>query len=135
MIYYLDTSALLKFVKSEKESETLTEWRQELGDEVELLTSELSELELTRSLQRAGTDTTQVPYFVRKALDGIFLSFLDRSARLLAISYEIRQLGSLDAIHLATADRVRNHLSALVTYDRELADAAKELGLPVSAPA
>jgi predicted nucleic acid-binding protein len=43
-------------------------------------------------------------------------------------------LGSLDAVHLATADPFRDELTQFVTYDRELAAAADERGFPVSAP-
>ena len=52
-----------------------------------------------------------------------------------ARSYGIRKLGSLDAIHLATADPFLDELTGFVTYDPELAAAATELGLPVVAPA
>jgi hypothetical protein len=40
----------------------------------------------------------------------------------------------LDAIHLATADPFLTELTDFVTYDGELAAAATELGLPVTAP-
>jgi len=49
-------------------------------------------------------------------------------------SYGIRKLGSLDAIHLASADPFRPELTGFVTYDGELAAAAAELGIPVVAP-
>ncbi|MCC6832386.1 MAG: PIN domain-containing protein [Thermoleophilia bacterium] len=44
-------------------------------------------------------------------------------------------LRSLDAIHLASADLVRDELAAVVTYDVRLAAAARDLGLGVAAPA
>ncbi|MEU9043519.1 MULTISPECIES: hypothetical protein [unclassified Kitasatospora] len=43
-------------------------------------------------------------------------------------------IGSLDALHLAGADPFRTELTDFVTYDREPAHAADELGFPVSAP-
>jgi predicted nucleic acid-binding protein len=42
---------------------------------------------------------------------------------------------TLDAIHLATAVTVAGELSAFVSYDKRLSDAAKEIGLTVEAPA
>ena len=45
------------------------------------------------------------------------------------------ELRSLDAIHLATAERVRDDLGGIVTYDERLAAAAKALGYRVAAPA
>jgi predicted nucleic acid-binding protein len=44
-------------------------------------------------------------------------------------------LRSLDAIHLATAERLGSDLGGLVTYDDRLAHAARRLGLRVSSPA
>lgn len=51
-----------------------------------------------------------------------------------AMSYRLTRLGSLDAIHPASADPFRAELSAFVTYDQELAKAAADLGFPVAAP-
>ena len=59
MIYF-DTSALVKFVKREPESEALRSWRGRLPPGTELATSELAELEITRTLLRAGVDHQRV---------------------------------------------------------------------------
>jgi hypothetical protein len=42
---------------------------------------------------------------------------------------------SLDAIHLATALRIRSQLTSFITYDKRLADAAQAAGLTVDMPA
>lgn len=42
---------------------------------------------------------------------------------------------SLDAIHLATAERLRGEIGELITYDDRMADAARSLGHRVTAPA
>lgn len=52
----------------------------------------------------------------------------------MARSYGIRRLGSLTAIHLATADPFLAEVTGFVTYDAELAAAATGLGLPAIAP-
>ena len=44
-------------------------------------------------------------------------------------------LRTLDAIHLAAAMSLRDGLSAFVTYDKRLAAAAQDAGLPVRSPA
>jgi predicted nucleic acid-binding protein len=44
-------------------------------------------------------------------------------------------LRSLDAIHLATAEQLRDELTAFVTYDKRLASHAHDHGLPVATPA
>jgi predicted nucleic acid-binding protein len=41
---------------------------------------------------------------------------------------------SLDAIHLATALRIRSQLTSFITYDKRLADAAQVAGLAVDMP-
>jgi predicted nucleic acid-binding protein len=43
-------------------------------------------------------------------------------------------LGSLDAIHLATARRLGQDLGTIVTYDERMAEAASHLGHRVVAP-
>ena len=134
MIYF-DSSALLKFVKPEKESPTLRSWRQAQPAQTELVTSQLAQLEISRTLLRAGVDHQRVPYVVGQAIRGLFLVDVTSTVLTRARSYGMRRLGSLDAIHLATADPFLADLTAFVTYDAELADAATELGLPALAPA
>ena len=131
---YLDSSALLKFVKPEPQSQALRTWRVELPPGVELLTSQLASLEITRTLLRAGVDHDRVPYVVGQALRGLYLVDVTSTVLTRARSYGIRQLGSLDAIHLATADPFVPELTGLVTYDAELAAASLELGIAVIAP-
>jgi predicted nucleic acid-binding protein len=133
-VIYLDSSALLKFVKAEPESQALRKWRVELGAEVELLTSQLAALELGRTLLRAGVKHDRVPYVVGQALRGLYLVDVTSTVLTRARSYGTRRLGSPEAIHLATADPFRPELSGLVTYDAELADASAELGIPVISP-
>ncbi len=131
---YLDACALIKFIRPEKETGALRAWRQALPNGTELLTSELSQLEITRTLVRAGADHQRVPYFVGQALRGVYLVDLTSMVLSRAISYRLPRLGSLDAIHLASADPFRSDLTELVTYDQELAKAASDLGFPTSTP-
>ena len=134
MIYF-DSSALLKFVKPEKESQALREWRLAQPPDSELVTSQLAQLEISRTLLRAGVDHQRVPYVVGQATRGLFLVDVTSTVLTRARSYGIRRLGSLDAIHLATADPFLAELTGFVTYDAELSAAATELGLPAVAPA
>lgn len=133
MIYF-DSSALLKFVKPDKESPALREWRLAQPADAELVTSQLAALEISRTLLRAGVDHQRVPYVVGQAMRGLFLVDVTSTVLTRARSYGIRRLGSLDAIHLATADPFLADLTGFVTYDAELAVAATELGLPAIAP-
>jgi hypothetical protein len=77
----------------------------------------------------------RVPYVVGQALRGLYLVDLTSTVLARARSYGVRRLGSLDAIHLATADPFIPELTGLVTYDAELASASTEWGITVIAPA
>lgn len=133
MIYF-DSSAVLKFVKPERETQALRTWRVERSPDVELVTSQLAALEISRTLLRAGLERDRVPYVVGQALRGLYLVDVTSTVLARARSYGVRRLGSLDAIHLATADPFLPELTALVTYDVELAAAASEFGITVVAP-
>jgi predicted nucleic acid-binding protein len=123
-VIYFDSSALLKFVKAEKESQALRKWRLAQASDSELVTSQLATLEISRTLLRAGVDHQRVPYVVGQAVRGLFLVDVTSTVLTRARSYGIRRLGSLDAIHLATADPFLTELTGFVTYDAELAAAA-----------
>ncbi len=131
---YLDSCALIKFIKQEKETDALRSWRRDLPAGTELLTSELAQLEITRTLLRAGIDYQRVPFLAGQALRGIYLVDLTSTVLSRAMSYRTLRLGSLDSMHLASADPFREDLTEFVTYDSELGQAATDLGFPVSAP-
>lgn len=132
---YLDACALVKFIKPEKETDALRAWRAALPDGTELISSELALLEITRALLRGGVDHTRVPYYVAQAARGVYVVDLSSTVLDRARSYQVARLGSLDAIHLATADPFRAELTDFVTYDVELTGAAADLGFPVTVPA
>jgi predicted nucleic acid-binding protein len=134
-VIYLDACALVKFIKPEKETEALRAWRQDLPPDAELISSELASLEITRALLRGGVDHTTVPYYVGQALRGVYVVDLSSTVLDRARSYSRAKLGSLDAIHLATADPFSAEMTAFVTYDTELAAAASDVGFTVTAPA
>ncbi len=131
---YLDACVLLKFIKSETETEALRTWRHTFPQGTELVTSELAQLEITRTLLRAGVDHQRVPYVTGQALRGVYLIDLTSTVLARAMTYRGPRLGSVDAIHLASADPFRTELTEFVTYDHELAQAAADLGFPVAAP-
>lgn len=71
---------------------------------------------------------------LREALAGVSYIALDDRVRRLAATVEPARLRSLDAIHLATALLV-DGIDEFVSYDRRLADAARDRGLNVVSPA
>ncbi len=129
-ILYLDSSAIVKLVASEQESVALHEFLSSGGPAV---ASALAKVEVHRAVNRLKPHRTcnrdDVTLLSRIALIKVDDAILQRAAQLGPTS-----LRSLDAIHLATALSVRQHLEAFVVYDRKLAEAAEQLGLAVAAP-
>lgn len=130
---YLDTSALVKLVRVERESTELADWLDE-RTELRWITSTLAEVELPRALIRAGqlAALAAVPAVLAR-LDRFEM---DSVVRATAAAFQDPSLRSLDAIHLATADVAASvaTLAAFVTYNRRLSDAARVLNMPTVAP-
>ena len=127
---YLDTSAALKLVFSEAESQALEFWITERAG-LPRVSSRLLRIELLRAVNRYGADLIDRAHVV---LSVIVLTSIDDAANS-AETIGDPLLRSLDAVHLTTAQSMRSALTAFVTYDKRLASAAAALGLPVEAPA
>ena len=128
---YLDTSALVKLIRLEPESDELAGWLDAQAP-TPWVSSTLVEVELPRALRRTDPAlTTQVPAIIAR----LARYDIDEIVRAVAAAYPNPQLRSLDAIHLATASAVfGSRLTAFVTYDQSLRAAAEELGLPIAMP-
>lgn len=127
---YLHTSAALKLVVAEPETERLELWTAERAG-IPRVSSRLLRIELLRAVTRAA------PHRISRAnlvLSAIALLSMDDVAPA-AEAIGDKTLRSLDAIHLAAAYWIRTDLSAFVCYDKRLRDSAHTLGLPVEAPA
>ncbi|WP_042403170.1 type II toxin-antitoxin system VapC family toxin [Streptacidiphilus carbonis] len=133
--YYLDACVLLKLVQSEPETPALRKWRADLGSDAYFVTSQLAGVEIARTFRRAGADRQRVPFLVSNALKGIDQILIDDEVLTRAAAFEIQKLGTLDAIHLATAQPLLAELDGFLTYDKELTAAAKDIGLTHLAPA
>jgi predicted nucleic acid-binding protein len=124
---YLDTSAFIKLVRSEPESEAL---RAELADR-ELLSSVLLSVEGRRASRRYGTFALSR---ARAALATITLLPIDQPIVDAAGKLDPAELRSLDALHLATIISLGEDVERVYCYDARLAQAAQERGIEVSAP-
>lgn len=132
MKLYLDSSALVKLVQRETESEALRRFlRRNRGDE--LVTSALARVEVVRAVYGGGAGAVAKARRQLSRLDQVLLTtdLLDRAATLAPDG----QLRSLDAVHLAAAQLVGSDLRAILTYDVRMADAARSLGFEVETPA
>lgn len=127
---YLDTSALMKLIRREPESDTLADWL-DAQTPAPWVSSTLIEVELPRALRRTEPSLlADVPPIVAR----VARYEIDEVVRA-AAAYPDAALRSLDAIHLATASAVfGTQLTAFVAYDERLLSAAAAAGLPTAAP-
>ncbi len=128
---YLDTSALMKLMRREPESDALADWLDAQAT-APWVSSTLIEVELPRALRRVEPSLlADVPKIVAR----VALYEIDEVVRAAAAAYPDATLRSLDAIHLATGDAVFGTLlTAFVSYDERLLTAAGAAGLPTAAP-
>lgn len=127
-VVYLDSSALVKLIVAEVESEALAAY---LGDHPTRVSSALARVEVMRAIRPHGPRATAR---ARQLLTRISLLHLDDALLDTAAMLDGDHLRSLDAIHIASAQTVTSDLAALITYDRRMAQAAEDLGLAVAAP-
>lgn len=129
-IWYLDSSAIVKFAVVESESVALAAWRAGLAADDNLMTCELAVTEVLRAVRRVeGDEAVALAH-----LDALDQLVMDRDLLLAAGRLGPDALRTLDAIHLAAAMTAGTELTGVVTYDDRMATAAKDLGLETVAP-
>ena len=128
---YLDTSALVKLVVAEAESAALSEYLHGFAEDT-LFTAALARTELVRAVADGGQPAILE---ARILLDSIDIVALSRALLDDAGTLPPAPLRTLDAIHLAAAQRAGRALRAVITYDNRMTDAAAALGLPTVGPA
>ena len=126
---YLDSSAILKLVFIEDESDALDAF---LRGWPRRTTSSLARVEVMRMAMRV--EDAAVTATAREVLARIDMVAVDESTLFRAIAAEPRTLRSADAIHLATAIALQPDIVGMVAYDKRLATAARSAGLRVWAP-
>jgi predicted nucleic acid-binding protein len=127
-LYYLDTSALVKVVKEEPGG---TAFQDLWTSGAEFASSILTKTELLRAVRSGGDAATRQ---ARAALDAVDLLPLDGAIAEAAAGLAPAILRSLDAIHVASAQALVPGITAMVTYDTRMADAARIAALRVLAP-
>jgi predicted nucleic acid-binding protein len=128
---YLDTSALVKLIRREPESDALADWLDARPSAL-WVSSTLVEVELPRALRRTDPALlADVPATVAR----VARYEIDEVVRAAAAAFPDPNLRSLDAIHLATARGIfGGQLTAFVTYDLRLLAAAEASDLPSASP-
>lgn len=125
---YLDSSAVVKLAVREPESAAL---RRSLRKRRLVVTSALTRVEVARALLPFG------PAVVGRGAEVLRrIGMIRINERILAAAGTLlpAELRSLDAIHLATAVQLGEDLGRVCTYDVNMANAARAIGLTVIAP-
>jgi predicted nucleic acid-binding protein len=132
---YIDSSVLLRVVLGEPDS--LASW----GQIDQAVSSELIRLECLQTIDRARVqlqlgdpDVSRQRADVLEAIDSLGVIALNRFVLERAAEPFPTLLGSLDAIHLASALLVRERYDSLIfaTHDQQLAVAARAMGFSVT---
>ncbi len=128
-LVYADSSALVKLVIEEPESAALDSYL--TSREHALVTSRIALVEVRRAVAIANP-AEEARAEAQRLLDSCH--FVDVGDPLLRAAARLasREIRTLDAIHLASAQRVG--ADELVAYDRRLVGAAREAGLTVAQP-
>ena len=129
MIYF-DSCAFFKLVQPEEHRAALVEYVRE--SRMPWVASELLQVEVLRVLNR-GRITEKSWRWTKDLLGRVALlpvgDVIQRACEIPPAS-----IRSLDAVHLATALSVRPELTAFITYDKRLEEAAGAHELPVVVP-
>ena len=126
MIVYLDSSCGVSLIKKEPTTESVRSYVDDLIDDGHLIVSgQIFETELKRVAVRFGID----PQRATDLLDSIELIEHEPVDFSRAGSLSMPDLGSLDALHVATAHRA--NAMAMLTFDTRLAAASAAVGIPV----
>lgn len=129
-LVYLDSSAIVKLVRVERETAAL---RASLGPGIAAVTSALARIEVHRAILRAEGTRADLDRLAR-ILDALAIIAIDRPVVDQASRIAPAELRSLDAIHLATALSLDAPLDGFIAYDRGLQRAAAAAGLRVLHP-
>jgi predicted nucleic acid-binding protein len=132
-VLYADTSALVKLVVREAETDAL---RVELEQWRDVATSVITEIELSRAAARVRSTGTQV-------INEIDVRAITAAALEIELTPAIRRaaaglgpvvLRTLDCIHVASALSLGDDLAGVLTYDERMQRAVTVAGVDVLSP-
>lgn len=129
MVFYLETSAAVKLIVSEAETEAMVAWARDHADNI--VSSDLTRTELLRAVRRDAPDRADR---AASLLDRTHIVDLPTSVYGRAAVLDPAILRTLDALHLAAAMEFAADLEGMVTYDDRLASAATVHGITVISP-
>lgn len=126
-MWYIDSSAIIKLIKPEKESAALIK---KLPNG--LIASRISRVEVTRTMIRHEPDLLDATYDVLADIQMVPVE-----DAIITIAENLPQfidLRSLDSLHIASALSIKNVLKGIITYDKVMVKAAEALGFKTLSP-
>lgn len=129
-VYYIDTSAAFKLLAVEEHAAAFLAFYREHRNDA-WVSSDLLRIEVTRTVTRHWR--ALIPD-AQRLLDALEYIQIDEDVVRTAMVEPDPPLRSLDAIHLATARMLGADLTALLTYDDRLTQAAADAGITVHCP-
>lgn len=129
-LLYLDSSAIVKLIAREPETPALVDRLRERPD---IVSSALARVEVLRAARRDRSRVAEIRR-AEAVMASIALLRIDDAVLDAAAAIGGPDLRSLDAIHLASALSLGDALTAIVTYDRQLASGAHDHGIEVLMP-
>lgn len=126
-MWYMDSSAIIKLIKLEKESAALI---RKLPPS--LITSRISRVEVARTIAKHEPDLLDAAYDI---LADIQMIPVEDS--IITIAENLPQhidLRSLESLHIASAMAIRNALKGIISYDKEMVRAGISLGFKTMSP-
>ena len=127
MSWYLDSSAILKYVFAEPERPALVK-----ALTSQAISSELTRLEVKRTVYRIN------PIVIILANEELSrINFVSISNQVLGVAESFTSsvtLATLDAIHVATAITLGKGIEGIITYDKQMIANAATMGIKVLSP-
>ena len=127
MTWFLDSSAILKLIVEESESKSLRAFLP-----ASLVASRLSRVEVLRNIKRIEEKKLDR---AREKMNGF--SFVEINEHVLKNAEEIAlalDLKSLDSIQAGSALFIKDVIEGVISYDKNLNGALKQLGIKVISP-
>ena len=127
MSWYLDSSAILKYVFAEPERPAMVK-----ALTSQAISSELARLEVKRAVFRINPKDIEL---ANEELSRI--NFVSISNQVLTVAESFTgsvTLATLDAIHVATAITLGHQIEGIITYDKQMISNAAVMGIKVLSP-
>ena len=127
MSWYLDSSAILKYVFAEPERPAMVK-----ALTSQAISSDLARLEVKRAVFRINPKDIEL---ANEELSRI--NFVSISNQVLTVAESFTgsvTLATLDAIHVATAITLGHQIEGIITYDKQMISNAAVMGIKVLSP-